>query len=45
MDTGDTAYVLISAAMVMLMIPGLAFLLGMVRAKTCLQQPCRVSFR
>ena len=37
MDTGDTAYVLISAAMVMLMIPGLAFFYsGMVRAKNVL---------
>lgn len=37
MDTGDTAYVLVSAAMVMLMIPGLAFFYsGMVRAKNVL---------
>lgn len=37
MDTGDTAFVLISAAMVMLMIPGLAFFYsGMVRAKNVL---------
>lgn len=37
MDTGDTAYVLISAALVMLMIPGLAFFYsGMVRAKNVL---------
>ncbi len=37
MDSGDTAYVLISAAMVMIMIPGLArFYGGMVRAKNVL---------
>ena len=37
MDTGDTAFVLISAALVMLMIPGLAFFYsGMVRAKNVL---------
>ncbi len=37
MDTGDTAYVLISAALVMLMLPGLAFFYsGMVRAKNVL---------
>ena len=37
MDSGDTAYVLISAALVMLMIPGLAFFYsGMVRAKNVL---------
>ena len=37
MDTGDTAYVLISAALVMLMIPGLAFFYsGMVRSKNVL---------
>ena len=37
MDTGDTGYVLLSAAMVMLMIPGLAFFYsGMVRAKNVL---------
>ncbi len=37
MDTGDTAYVLLSAALVMLMIPGLAFFYsGMVRAKNVL---------
>lgn len=37
MDTGDTAYVLVSAALVMLMIPGLAFFYsGMVRAKNVL---------
>ncbi len=37
MDTGDTAFVLVSAAMVMLMIPGLAFFYsGMVRAKNVL---------
>lgn len=33
-DTGDTAWVLISAALVMLMTPGLAFFYGgMVRSK------------
>ncbi|MFA5172774.1 MAG: ammonium transporter, partial [Sulfuriferula sp.] len=37
MDTGDTAFVLLSAALVMLMIPGLAFFYsGMVRAKNVL---------
>jgi len=37
MDSGDTAYVLISAALVMFMIPGLAlFYGGMVRAKNVL---------
>lgn len=37
MNTGDTAFVLISAALVMLMIPGLAFFYsGMVRAKNVL---------
>ena len=37
MNTGDTAYVLVSAAMVMFMIPGLAlFYGGMVRAKNVL---------
>ena len=37
MDTGDTSFVLVSAAMVMLMIPGLAFFYsGMVRAKNVL---------
>lgn len=37
MDSGDTAYVLLSAALVMLMIPGLAFFYsGMVRAKNVL---------
>lgn len=37
MDTGDTAFVLVSAALVMLMIPGLAFFYsGMVRAKNVL---------
>ena len=37
MDSGDTAFVLISAAMVMFMIPGLAlFYGGMVRAKNVL---------
>lgn len=37
MDTGDTGYVLLSAALVMLMIPGLAFFYsGMVRAKNVL---------
>lgn len=37
MDSGNTAYVLISAALVMLMIPGLAFFYsGMVRAKNVL---------
>ncbi len=37
MNTGDTAYVLLSAALVMLMIPGLAFFYsGMVRAKNVL---------
>lgn len=36
-DTGDTAWVLISAALVMLMTPGLAlFYGGMVRRKMCL---------
>ncbi|MDQ3222031.1 MAG: hypothetical protein M3Q75_00915, partial [Gemmatimonadota bacterium] len=34
MDTGDTAWVLTSAALVLLMTPGLAFFYGgMVRAK------------
>lgn len=37
MDTGDTAFVLISAALVMFMIPGLAFFYGgMVRSKNVL---------
>lgn len=37
MDTGDTGYLLVSAALVMLMIPGLAFFYsGMVRAKNVL---------
>lgn len=37
MDTGDTGFLLVSAAMVMLMIPGLAFFYsGMVRAKNVL---------
>jgi len=37
MNTGDTSYVLISAAMVMFMVPGLAlFYGGMVRAKNVL---------
>jgi Amt family ammonium transporter len=37
MDTGDTAFVLISAALVMLMTPGLAlFYAGMVRSKNAL---------
>lgn len=37
MDSGDTGYVLVSAALVMLMIPGLAFFYsGMVRAKNVL---------
>ena len=37
MDTGDTAFVLISAALVMLMTPGLAlFYAGMVRTKNTL---------
>jgi ammonium transporter, Amt family len=37
MDSGDTAFVLIAAALVMLMIPGLAFFYsGMVRAKNVL---------
>ena len=37
MDTGDTAFVLISAALVMLMTPGLAlFYAGMVRTKNAL---------
>ena len=37
MDSGNTAYVLVSAALVMLMIPGLAFFYsGMVRAKNVL---------
>lgn len=36
-DTGDTAWVLISAALVMLMTPGLAFFYGgMVRSKNVL---------
>src|ERR1044072_9845802 len=36
-DTGDTAWMLISAAMVLLMTPGLAFFYGgMVRAKSVL---------
>jgi Amt family ammonium transporter len=35
-DTGDTAWVLISAAMVALMTPALAFFYGgMVRVKVC----------
>ena len=34
-DTGDTAWVLISAALVMLMTPGLALFCGMVRRKKC----------
>ena len=35
-DTGDTAWVLVSTALVMLMTPGLAmFYAGMVRKKTC----------
>ena len=34
MDTGDTAWVLVSAALVLFMTPGLAFFYGgMVRAK------------
>src|SRR5579875_2615500 len=37
MDTGDTAWVLASSAMVLLMTPGLAFFYGgMVRAKSVL---------
>ena len=37
MDTGDTAWVLASAALVLLMTPGLAFFYGgMVRAKSVL---------
>lgn len=37
MDTGDTAFILLSAALVMLMIPGLAFFYsGMVRSKNVL---------
>jgi Amt family ammonium transporter len=37
MDTGDTGYVLLSAGLVMLMLPGLAFFYsGMVRAKNVL---------
>ena len=36
-DTGDTAWVLVSAALVLLMTPGLAFFYGgMVRAKSVL---------
>ena len=36
MNTGDTAWVLASAALVMFMTPGLAlFYGGMVRARTC----------
>jgi len=42
-DSGDTAFVLISAALVMLMTPGLAlFYGGMVRGKNVLGRSCRV---
>ncbi|MGZ5407424.1 MAG: hypothetical protein ACXWX1_06760, partial [Aeromicrobium sp.] len=37
MDTGDTAWILASSALVLLMTPGLAFFYGgMVRSKTVL---------
>ena len=53
MDTGDTAWVLVSAALVMLMTPGLAFFYGgLVRRKNmlsvlmqCLMILCLISLQ
>ena len=43
-NTGDTAWVLISAALVFIMTPGLAFFYGgMVRSKMYLPLLCRAS--
>jgi Amt family ammonium transporter len=43
-NAGDTAWVLISAALVLLMTPGLAlFYGGMVRARNVLAMPSRTS--
>lgn len=44
-DTGNTAWILIAAAMVFFMTPGLAlFYGGMARSKTYLALSCRASF-
>lgn len=41
-DSGDTAWILVSTALVMLMTPGLAlFYGGMVRGKTCWVPSCK----